>query len=196
MEVTFTGSWYDETAEKEAAIKLINDGCVLISGHADSMGAPTACESEGIPFVFYNGSVVESCPNTFIVSTKINWAPYFTMVIDAVRNGVPIPYDWVGDMGLGSVEMTEVNAKAAAPGTAEMIAQVIEDLESGLINVFDVNTFTVNGEKVSEYFADVDSDENFEPDTQVVKDGVFMESEYRSAPYFDMYIDGITLLDS
>ena len=43
MEVTFTGSWYDETAEKEGANKLIEDDCVLISQHADSMGAPTAC---------------------------------------------------------------------------------------------------------------------------------------------------------
>ena len=43
MEVTFTGSWYDETAEKEGANKLMNNGCVLISQHADSMGAPTAC---------------------------------------------------------------------------------------------------------------------------------------------------------
>lgn len=39
MDVTFTGSWYDVTAEKNSAEKLISNGCKLISQHADSMGA-------------------------------------------------------------------------------------------------------------------------------------------------------------
>lgn len=60
MEVTFTGSWYDEALEKEAANKLINDGCILISQHADSMGAPTACENAGVPNVSYNGSTKDA----------------------------------------------------------------------------------------------------------------------------------------
>ena len=44
--------------------------------------------------------------------------------------------------------------------------------------------------------ADVDSDEAFEKDTEVIKDGYFHESEFRSAPYFDLTIDGITLLNT
>ena len=44
MEVQFTGEWYEETLEKEAATTLISRDCKLISQHADSMGAPTACE--------------------------------------------------------------------------------------------------------------------------------------------------------
>ena len=43
--------------------------------------------------------------------------------------------------------------------------------------------------------ADVDTDANFEGDTEVISDGYFHESEYRSAPYFDLRIDGITLKD-
>ena len=77
MEVQFTGSWYDEAAEKEAANTLIANGCKLISQHADSMGAPTACETAGVPNVSYNGSTVSACPNTFIVSSRVNWAPYY-----------------------------------------------------------------------------------------------------------------------
>ena len=72
MEVTFTGSWYDETAEKEGANTLIKDGCVLISQHADSMGAPTACEAAGVPDVSYNGSTIDAAPNTYIISSKIS----------------------------------------------------------------------------------------------------------------------------
>ena len=195
MEVTFTGSWYDETAEKEAANKLIANGCKLISQHADSMGAPTACETAGVPNVSYNGSTISACPNTFIVSSRIDWAPYYEFVINAVANGETVPADWTGTLATGSVVLTEVNEAAAAAGTADKIAEVKAALEAGTIHVFDTTAFTVGGETLTSYMADVNTDPNYEADTEVVIDGYFHESEMRSAPYFDLRIDGITLLD-
>lgn len=195
MEVTFTGSWYDETAEKEAANKLIANGCKLVSQHADSMGAPTACETAGVPNVSYNGSTISACPNTFIVSSRIDWAPYYEFVINAVANGETIPADWTGTLATGSVVLTDVNEAAAAAGTADKIAEVKAALEAGTIHVFDTANFTVGGETLTSYMADVDTDANYEADTEVILDGYFHESEMRSAPYFDLRIDGITLLD-
>ncbi|MGM9575641.1 MAG: BMP family ABC transporter substrate-binding protein [Oscillospiraceae bacterium] len=196
MEVTFTGSWYDETAEKEGANKLIANGCKLISQHADSMGAPTACELAGVPNVSYNGSTVDACPNTFIVSSRIDWAPYYEYVINAVKNGETIDADWTGTLATGSVVLTDVNEQAAAEGTAEAIADAKAKLEDGTLFVFDTANFTVEGKTLDSYMADVDSDAAYEKDTEVIENGVFMESKFRSAPYFDLQIDGITLLDT
>lgn len=196
MDVTFTGSWYDETAEKEAANKLIEGGCKLISQHADSMGAPTACENAGVPDVSYNGSTVDACPNTFIVSSRINWAPYFEYIIGCVANSEEIAADWTGTIATGSVELSEVNEKAAAAGTAEKIAEVKAALEDGSLKVFDTATFTVEGAAVESYMADVDTDPAYEGDTEVIIDGAFCESQFRSAPYFNLSIDGINLLDT
>lgn len=195
MEVTFTGSWYDEAAEKEAANKLIKDGCKLISQHADSMGAPTACESAGVPNVSYNGSTISACPNTFIVSSRINWEPYYEYAIKCVAEGKTIDADWTGTLSTGSVELTDVNTKAAAAGTQEAIDAAKKKLEDGSLHVFDTSAFTVNGKKLDSYKADVDTDAKYTPDTEVVKDGYFAESTARSAPYFDVQIDGIKLLD-
>ena len=195
MDVTFTGSWYDETLEKEGAEKLIQGGCKLISQHADSLGAPTACENAGVPNVSYNGSTKDSCPNTFIVSSRIDWAPYYEMCIKAVMDGTEIPADWTGTLATGSVVLTDVNETAAAAGTAEAIAAATEKLEKGEIHVFDCSTFTVKGETLTSYQADVNADSDNTPDTEVVHDGYFSESEFRSAPYFDLEIDGITRLD-
>ena len=208
MEVTFTGSWYDETVEKEAANKLIANGCKLISQHADSMGAPTACETAGVPNVSYNGSTEAACPNTFIVSSRINWAPYYEYVINAVLAGEAVDTDWTGTLATESVLLTDVNEKAAAAGTADAIADAKAKLESGDLNVFDTATFTVSGDNlndnikvdadghVTSYMADVDTDAAYTGDTEVVENGVFQESKFRSAPYFDLKIDGITLLDT
>ena len=195
MKVTFTGSWYDETKEKEAANKLISQGCKLISQHADSMGAPKACEDAGIPNVSYNGSTKTACPNTFIVSSRINWAPYYEYAIQAVIDGTEIATDWTGTLATGSVVLADLGKVATAEGTQEAIDQAIKDLEAGTIHVFDTANFTVGGETMTSYLADVDTDPAYTPDTEVIADGYFHESEKRSAPYFDLRIDGITLLD-
>ena len=196
MEVVFTGSWYDETAEKEAASKLINDGCKLISQHADSMGAPSACENAGVPNVSYNGSTVSACPNTFIISSRIDWAPYFLYIIDCVKNGLPIDTDWTGTIATGSVALTAVNEQAAAPGTVEAIEAAKKELEAGSLHVFDTTTWALDGKQLEEYLADVDTDAAYTPDTNVISDGYFHESEFRSAPYFDIGIDGITIVNN
>ncbi len=196
MKVTFTGSWYDETAEKEAANKLIDQGCVLVSQHADSMGAPTACETAGVPNISYNGSTISACPNTFIVSSRIDWTPYFEYMIQCVQEGNAIDTDWTGTLKTGSVVLTEVNDQAAAEGTAAAIEEVKAELEAGTRQVFDVTTFTVDGAAIDSYMADVDTDAAYTPDTEVVENGAFQESAFRSAPYFDLKIDGIELLDT
>ena len=210
MDVTFTGSWYDETAEKEAATKLIETNkCDLISQHADSMGAPTACENAGVPNVSYNGSTVDACPNTFIVSSRINWAPYMKLAIMNIVEGKTTDFDWTGDLKTESVLLTDVNEKAAAKGTKEAIDAAKAELAAGTRHVFDVANFTVtvadgknanakvdaNG-MLTSYMADVDTDENRTGDTEAIVDGFFHESEFRSAPYFDLQIDGINLLDT
>ena len=197
MEVSFTSSWYDEAAEKEAANTLIANGCKLISQHADSMGAPTACETNGIPNVSYNGSTVAACPNTFIISSAINWAPYMEMVIKAAMDGTAIPADWCGGIKEGAVVLSEINEKVAAKGTKEAIEAAKAKFLDGALHVFDLSTFTVNGQPLSaDHMADVDTDEAYTPDTKVVTNGYFDESVKRSAPYFDIKIDGITLLNT
>jgi basic membrane protein A len=196
MDVDFTNSWYDEAKEREMANKFISSGVHLISQHADSMGAPSACEEAGIPNVSYNGSTKASCPDTYIVSSYINWQPYFELIINAVKNGTEIPTDYCGTIATGSVALTEINTAVAAAGTAEAIEAAKAKLQAGTLNVFDVSTFTVNGAAIPEdQKADVDTDSAFTPDTDVVDGGYYHESEYRSAPYFDINIDGINRLD-
>jgi len=198
MKVQFTGSWYDEKEEKAAAEALIAAGCDLISQHADSMGAPTACENAGIPNVSYNGSTVASCPNTFIVASRINWAPYFEYIVKQVAAGEKIDTDWTGTIATGSVVLTDVNTAVAAEGTVEKLAALKAEIEAGTLKVFDTATegfITVGGEALTTYLADVDTDPDYTPDTEAVADGFFHESEYRSAPYFDVRIDGITLIN-
>lgn len=193
MEVTYTNSWFDIALEKEAANKLIDDGCVLISQHADSEGAPKACEEKGIPNVAYNISTISIAPKTALISSKINWEPYMTMIIKAAMNGEKVENDICYGIKDGAVELTELNTEVAAAGTQAKIDEAMTKLKNGTLKVFDTSKFTVNGQPLTSYMADVDTDDKFTPDTEVVKDGYLAESTFRSAPYFAIkYIDGIS----
>lgn len=188
MDVKFTGSWYHEIGEKTTANALIDGGCVLISQHADSMGAPNACEEKNVPNVSYNGSTGIACPNTFLVSSKINWTPYFRYMIMSVANGGAIEDDYVGTLLSDSVQLTELGS-AVAEGTATKLEEVKKRLIAGTEKVFDINKFTVDGRKVeSLQIAALNN-------AEVIANGQFCESLYRSAPYFELNIDGITLIN-
>ena len=195
MEVTFTGSWYDESKEKDAAEILINRHCTLISQHADSYGAPNACEQARIPNVSYNGSTLEQCPNTFLVSSKINWKPYYIHAIDCFLNGGGLEKDYVGSFATGSVELTPFSPNCAE-GTEAYVNNVKQELLNGTRHVFDVNTFTVGGAAPTEASVKPHPVFTFNPPegTQFLKNGYYNESVYRSAPSFDVDIDGITIL--
>ena len=216
MDVIYTGSWYDETLEKETAEALISGGAVLISQHADSMGAPNACEAAGVPNVSYNGSTLTACPNTYIISSRIDWTPYFTYAIEKVLAGENYDTDWTAGIETGSVALTELNENVAAAGTAEKLEEVEAAILDGSLNIFDCSTFTVtvsesesdanyynNNSSVAtvdadghltSYIADVENDGTFVAETEAVENGVFNESVYRSAPYFYAIIDGINIL--
>ncbi len=194
MDVKFTGSWYNEATEKTTAEALIEGGCKLISQHADSMGAPTACKEKGIPNVTYNVSTEKDCKGTYIVGSRINWAPYYKFIVESTINNTKIPYDWTGTVESGSVELLELGSAAAA-GTKAKLDEVAAKLKAGTLNVFDTKSFTVGGKEVTSFMADVDDDGTFSADTEVIKDGVLMESKFRSAPYFTLDIDGITILN-
>ncbi|MBR2582699.1 MAG: BMP family ABC transporter substrate-binding protein, partial [Oscillospiraceae bacterium] len=201
MEVFFTHSWDNYQAEYDAAKKLVENGCVLISQYSESYGVPAFCETyydgaSSIPNVAYGSSNIEGYPGTYLVSSRINWVPYFNYVIEHVRYGDTMEPDWSGGIGEGAVELTELNETVAAPGTWEAVDAAKAALLDGSLYVFDTNTFTVNGESLTEYMADVDSDAAYMPDTSVIFNGYFHESEFRSSPYFDLDIDGVTLLNS
>ena len=193
MKVTYTQSWFDIAKEKEAALNLINSGCVLISQHADSEGAPKACEEKGVPNVAYNINTISMGPNTALISSKIDWAPYFKMIIETAFKGGTIPTDYCGTLETGSVALTELNAAVAAEGTQAKLDEVKKELIAGTIKVFDTNNFTVDGKKLDSYLADIVDLGDFVPDSEAIASGAFEESAKRSAPYFDIkYIDGIS----
>ena len=198
MDVQYTNSWFDLTKEAEAANALIARGCVIISQHADSTGAPSACEAalaEGttVYCVGYNIDMLSVAPTAALTSATNNWVKYYEYALTQVLNGEDIKTDWSEGYANDAVAITELGASCAA-GTAEKVDEVIAGIKDGSLQVFDTASFTVGGEVVTSALA-IDTDADWVNDTaEAIIDGAFVESYHRAAPYFALRIDGITEL--
>lgn len=183
MEVKYTNSWASFDLEKECAESLIADKCVLISQHADTTGAPTACEAAGVPCVGYNIDMTSVAPNTALTSASMDWGVYYTYAVQCMLDGTAIDTDWCKGFAEGADKITALNDKTVAEGTEEKVKEVEDALIDGSLHVFDTSAFTVDGKELDTYK---------KGDTEYISDGYFHESEYGSAPAFDIAIDGIT----
>ena len=189
MEVKYTNSWADMSAEAEVANALIADGCVLISQQADTTGAPSACEAAGVPCVGYNVSMISVAPNTALTSASIDWSVYYTYAVKCAMDGEEIETDWCRGFAEGADKLTELNDKVVAEGTAEKVKEVEDQIIDGSLHVFDTSTFTVGGKSLEDAIAEGGEYADY---ADYVSDGYFHESELASAPSFAIIIDGIT----
>jgi len=191
MEVQYTNSWADMSAESEVANTLIARGAKVISQHADTTGGPTACQEAGVPVVGYNVDMISVAPDAALTSATINWGPYYTYVVDNTMNKKPIDTDWCLGYVDGAVGISPLNDKVVAEGTKAKVDEVEAELKAGTLHVFDTSTFTVGGKSIEDLIAEGGDFAKYE---QYVSDGYFHESEVISAPAFDLRIDGIVEL--
>lgn len=212
MDVTFTDSWYDQDAEQRGAQTLIDAGCVLIGQHADSTGAPNACETsynagKTVYSVGYNIDMLEVAPHAALTSATNNWEVYYEYALGLAMEGKgdEIATDWSKGYADNAVGITALGPNVAE-GTAAKVKAVEDELRSGDLHVFDTSKFTVKGEHITSHkydFSIMDYTTNTvihqgEEVEVVKKDGdvtYVEESVTRSAPYFNIQIDGITWLN-
>lgn len=201
MDVTFTNSWFDITAEGAAAEALMARGCVIIGQHADSTGAPAACQAawengKVVYSVGYNIDMLAVAPDAALTSATNVWEVYYTYAIGQAMKGEEIATDWAAGYSDGAVAITALG-ESCADGTAEKVAEIEAAIKDGSLHVFDTSKFTVGGQTVESCVVDLtgDFDTDDEGDKEAIWDGYFHESELRAAPSFSLDIDGITKLN-
>ena len=199
MDVLYTSSWFDITKEKAAAEQLIGDGCVIIGQHADSTGAPSACEAAlnagtTVFSVGYNIDMLTAAPNAALTSPTNEWGVYYTYAIGQHMKGEAFDTNWAEGFDKDAVALTPLGPNVAA-GTQEAVDKVIEELKAGTLHPFDASTFTGGGETLDlAYATDTDGDWTNDADNAIF-DGYYHESYFQSAPSFSLRIDGITELN-
>jgi len=214
MEVNYTSSWFDIDKEAAAAEALIANGCVIIGQHADSTGAPSATQklldSGKICYsVGYNIDMLATAPTAALTSPTNTWSKFYAQLFKSVMDGTEFPADVAKGYAEDGVSITPLGP-SCAPGTAEKVEEVIAGIKDGSIKVFDTSKFTVSAEQG---FCTVETDAeghvtsckvdtsfiDFGTGTVVyqgevvecIQNGAFVESTFRSAPYFSIRIDGI-----
>lgn len=207
MDVQYTNSWYDPNAEAETANALMARGCVIIGQHADSTGAPSAVQEalKGGTVAYsvgYNIDMLSVAPDAALTSAQNNWSVLYQATLEKFLAGEEIPADYATGIADDGVMISPLGS-SCAPGTQEAVDAAWSGIKDGSLKVFDTSKFTVGGQKVDSYevnFSIIDFGTGatiFEgPTENVISDGAFQESVYRSAPYFDLRVDGITELNN
>ncbi len=146
MRVYYTGTWSSYAQEKKATQRLIDDGCVIISQHTDTIGPAIACEEspddKPVYFVGYNQSMSEVAPGASLVTSRICWDPYVLAAVDAVMANRDIESALSGhgrihgtDISAGFengwVEMDDLNLQVAAFGTQRAMDIAIDRFNHG-----------------------------------------------------------------
>ena len=207
MEVQYTNSWYDPVAEGEAANALMSKGCVIIGQHADSTGAPSAVQAAldagTVAYsVGYNIDMLSVAPTAALTSAQNNWSVLYKATLEKFLAGEEIPADFATGIKDDAVMISPLG-ESCAEGTQEAVDAAWSGIKDGSLKVFDTSKFTVGGKAVESYDVNLSiidfatGSVVFEgPTENVIKDGAFEESVIRSAPYFDLRIDGITELNN
>ena len=144
MHVCYTHTWSSYALEKASAVQLINEGCVIISQHTDTIGPAIACEEavthSPVYFVGYNQSMSEVAPGASLVTSRICWEPYVLSAVAAVLSEKKIESFVSGDIHgtdtcagfeKGWVEMVDLNQQVCAPGTPEAMNSAIDKFKRG-----------------------------------------------------------------
>ncbi len=210
MDVKYTQSWFDFDKEYQTAKSFISDGCIIIGQHADSEGAPTACEEAymkgtRVYSVGYNVDMLSAAPHAALTSATNDWSVYYTFCLTKAILKETIPQNWAEGYNMGAVDITAINGTVFKTDISAEVKAVVDGIKAGTVKVFDITKFTVNGQAISTYDASLsymDFTKNppavvyaWERSSQVIANGQFVESDaenFRSAPYFDLRIDGIT----
>lgn len=210
MQVYYTNDWMNMDAEATAADKLIRSGCVLIAQHGNSDSAAETIEKawksgRHVYYIGYSENASEVAPDATLTSAVSHWNVYYTKLLTAVSQAKEFPHDWSGGLKKGAVSLTKLGSHVA-PKTSAKVVKAKKQLKSGKLHVFDVSKFTVGGMQISDQDAMIDLSitDEAEEDTEVSEDDIvksalvsfddgvyFGESMLRSAPYFNMHIDGI-----
>lgn len=159
MTVSYTNTWSNTTTERKLAEKLIEDGCIVIAQHSDTTGPATACETAStrdgklVYHVGYNQTMTDVAPTTSLISTRINWTPYFISATEAVIKekkieslvkGQVIGNDSAAGFDYGWCEMIGLNKLIAADGTKEEIETNIRQFKNKNVVVFKGDFVGVN----------------------------------------------------
>ena len=188
MRVRYTGAWSNYDAEKQLAKRLIDEGCVIIAQHVNTMASAVACEeavSQGrtVYHVGYHQSMMDVAPSCALVSIRTNWVPYVTQAVEAMLSHQSIEksmqaHDHGRDLSAGFeagwVELLELNTFLAPEGTQEKVDKAIEGLKKGKIKVFSGPYIGVNPKNPV--------------DTIDLTDG-FIENQYTSNPTFHYILE-------
>lgn len=189
MLVKYTDTWSNYSLEKQVAVELIDEGCVVISQHSDTKGPAVACENSkrALPVyhVGYSQSMTDIAPTRSLVSCSVDYSYYFEQSINALLHGKKIEdcidgkvygQDSMAGIEKGWVRILDINYAILPENIDSTVKSVSSKIEKNDIAVFSGN------------FTGTDP---FDSSNKIDLRTPFIENEKSSSPAFCYVLDDV-----
>ena len=147
--VKVTNSWYDPELESQYAFDLLDEGCDVITQHADTAYPAVNAESRGAYAIGYNSDMSKEAPDSVLCSVIWTWSAYYTEAVQSIINGTWDGENYFGGLAEGLVGITNTS-DFCNPECDEKVAEATQKMLDGSFNVFDGVIETNTGDTVGE----------------------------------------------
>ncbi|MGO4106717.1 BMP family ABC transporter substrate-binding protein [Paenibacillus sp. YAF4_2] len=135
VDVVWSNTWYDPTAERQAAISLLDKGADVLLAYQDSPATLQAAAERGALAGGNDSDMTRYAPEAYLTNPTWNWGPYYTKVVQSVIDGTWKSEQYSGDMVDGMVGLAPLG-----PSIPDDVKKLVEDAKakvlSGELNVF------------------------------------------------------------
>ena len=145
VEVVWTSTWFDPGVEGNAAQALLDKGADVLTMHPDSTATGQAATDAGATFIGYHSDMSAQVGN-YLTAPVWNWTPYYTSIIESVKDGNFTPEAYWGSMADGVVD---IEIPASSPAAAQM-QEVKDSIINGDFDVFDGALFAQDGTQITD----------------------------------------------
>ena len=130
VNLVWTHSWFDPSAEKKAAQSLHAAGADVLGQNVDSPATGQFAESVSIPWVGYDSDAAKFAPKSWLTASVYNWGPYYLKRVKAAMAGTWKSGFYYGDINDGFTKLAPYGPGVTA-ATKTQIATYEKKIENG-----------------------------------------------------------------
>jgi basic membrane protein A and related proteins len=145
VSVIWSNTWFDPTAEKQAAETLLDQGIDVLANYQDSPAGIQAAAQRGVWGMGNDADMSEYAPETYITNPVIHWGDYYLSTIQSWIDGT-----WKSEAYLGGVAEGMSDIAPFGKNVPAEVQSKVNDLKAALkagkLDIFSGAIYDNNGE--------------------------------------------------
>ena len=128
ISVVWSNTWFDPTAEKQAAETLLDQGIDILANYQDSPAGIQAAASRGVWGMGNDADMSAYAPETYITNPVIHWGDYYVSTVQSWIDGT-----WKSGAYLGGLTEGVADIAPFGKNVPEDVQAKVEEIKKSLV---------------------------------------------------------------